>query len=171
MSLASWHNKALLSNNFSAALQDCRRARRYFYRYTMIRAYILAFSICVMPTSALAEEFYYTEHVEVPSVSDFESIAHYSFLHYGVSEIAEIGVCFVSPTKSHALCEHNESGEIRLFSPSNKTGSALWKVSEAYLDEVEWHENENLVFLAKVVNGAEYQYVQINLETLVETER
>ncbi len=24
-----WHNKALLPDNFSAALQNCRRARRY----------------------------------------------------------------------------------------------------------------------------------------------
>jgi hypothetical protein len=27
--VASWHNKALLSDNFSAALQNFRRARRY----------------------------------------------------------------------------------------------------------------------------------------------
>lgn len=29
MRLARWHNKALLSDNFSAAPQICRRARRY----------------------------------------------------------------------------------------------------------------------------------------------
>ena len=48
--VASWHNKALLSDKFSAALQNCRRARRYavlraeekttVYKATVIETFI-----------------------------------------------------------------------------------------------------------------------------------
>ena len=136
----------------------------------MVNRNVIGLVFVVLSFSALAEDGYYTENVTVPSASSFESLAHYIYLYRGETKLAMVGMCFISPSKFHAVCEHSESGEIRLFSPENTKGSFLWKNTEAYPDEVQWHESSGLVYLTKV-QGGQFQNVQINMETLVESKR
>ena len=75
-------NKALLSDKFSAALQICRRARRYAYHgYVHMKKIITQALLIALPYSFLVSVLFYTLTINFFAVSPGEpsEIVYYGF--------------------------------------------------------------------------------------------